>query len=399
MSFVNVVESCDETRPDLKRIHVATSFKDAEIFVSMIRSSGCEILGFDMEWRPEYKKGEIHPIALIQLATDTEIVLFHLSPMSFRIPTALKNLLEDPKLKKVGFGLSEDIKRLYSQKVSVKSTYDLDLLIKSLGCRKSSLQSLTARVLDLYLDKRKKLTCSNWEKSLTREQILYAATDAWVVLKLYKKLLPHFNFGNIFLFDHFCFICNQDMGMNTRLFIHMLYHHYTTVFPCLLCKKVFASYGAVQSHILAHENGHICKICLYEFPDIISCVYHKLEANHSDYLFDSRTTTTITVITPIHDPKISPTTLPIMETSSPSSSSSSSSSSTTTSGLLGNSAARTVRTTTTTTTTTNLSPKTIPCSKCKRIFRTQSALNDHFNSKHSESDSLPTLIAPTTLMV
>jgi len=184
------------------------------------------------------------------------------------------------------------------------------------------------------------------------------------------------------------------MGMNTRLFIHMLYHHYTTVFPCLLCKKVFASYGAVQSHILAHENGHICKICLYEFPDIISCVYHKLEANHSDYLFDSRTTTTITVITPIHDPKISPTTLPIMETSSPSSSSSSSSSSTTTYGLLGNTAARTR-----TTTTTNLSPKTIPCSKCKRIFRTQSALNDHFNSKHSESDSLPTLIAPTTLMV
>jgi len=370
MSFVNV-ESCEEeTRPDFKRIHVATSFRDAELYVSMIRSSGCEVLGFDMEWRPEYKKGEIHPIALIQLATDTETVLFHLSPMSFRIPTHLKNLLEDPKVKKVGFGLCEDIKRLYSQKVAVKSTYDLDLLIKSLGCRKTSLQSLTARVLDIYLDKRRKLTCSNWEKTLTKEQILYAATDAWVVLKLYKKLLPHLNFGNIFLFDHYCFICNQDMGMNTRLFVHMLYHHYTTVFPCLLCKKVFASYGAVQSHILAHENGHICKICLYEFPDIISCVYHKLEANHYDYLIDNR------LITPIHnDPNI-PLTLP-METQP-----------TLSSSLLSG----------TTTRTRTLSPKTIPCSKCKRIFRTQSALNDHFNSKHSDS-SLPTLIAPTTLMV
>jgi len=365
MSFVNV-ESCDETRPDFKRIHVATSFKDAEIFVSMIRSSGCEVLGFDMEWRPEYKKGEIHPIALIQLATDTETVLFHLSPMSFRIPTHLKNLLEDPKVKKVGFGLCEDIKRLYTQKVAVKSTYDLDLLIKSLGCRKTSLQSLTARVLEIYLDKRKKLTCSNWKKTLTKEQILYAATDAWVVLKLYKKLLPHLNFGNIFLFDHYCFICNQDMGMNTRLFIHMLYHHYTTVFPCLLCKKVFASYGAVQSHILAHQNGHICKICLYEFPDIISCVYHKLEANHYDYLIDNR------LITPTHnDPNIS---LAL-----------SMGTQTTSSLLLG----------TTTTRTRSLSPKTIPCSKCKRIFRTQNALNDHFNSKHSSD----TLIAPTTLMV
>jgi hypothetical protein len=46
-----------------------------------------------------------------------------------------------------------------------------------------------------------------------------------------------------------------------------------------------------------------------------------------------------------------------------------------------------------------VSQKTIPCSKCKRIFRTQSALSDHFNSKHSESSLVPTLIGPTTLMV
>jgi len=151
-------------------------------------------------------------------------------------------------------------------------------------------------------------------------------------------------------------------------------------------KKVFASYGAVQSHILAHENGHICKICLYEFPDIISCVYHKLEASHYDYLCDSR------LITPIqnNDPKPLLTSLhgsPPLE-AQPSTCSSSSSAS---SVLLGS--------TTWTRTRGIVSPKTIPCSKCKRIFRTQSALSDHFNSKHSESSLVPTLIGPTTLMV
>jgi len=51
-----LVKAAVESRPDVNRIHIATSFKDAELLVSMIRSSGCEILGFDMEWKPEYKK-------------------------------------------------------------------------------------------------------------------------------------------------------------------------------------------------------------------------------------------------------------------------------------------------------------------------------------------------------
>jgi len=323
------------------------------------------------------KKGEQNPIALIQLATDTEILLFHLPPMSFRIPTSLKNLLEDPKIKKIGFGLSEDMKKLCSQKVSVKASYDLDLLIKSLGCIKTSLQSLSARVLDLYIDKRKKITCSNWEKTLTKEQILYAATDAWVVLKLYQKLLPHLNMGNIFLFDHYCFICNHDLGVNTRLFIHMLYHHYTTAFPCLLCSKVFGSYVAVQNHILAHQNAHICKICSYEFPDIISCVYHKMEANHHDHLIYSRLPTTYDI-----NASFTPNQINNPNTYGDSSSSYMESSC----GLVP--------------TQKQIPKKSIPCPLCKRVFRTQNGLNDHFNSKHSISHPHPPLSGNTpTLMV
>lgn len=334
-----------------------------------------------MEWKPEYRVGEQNPIALIQLATDTKVLLFHLPPMSFRIPTCLKNLLEDPKIKKIGFGLSEDMKKLCSQKVSVKASYDLDLLIKSLGCIRTSLQSLAARVLDIYIDKRKKITCSNWEKTLTREQILYAATDAWIVLKLYQKLHPHLNMGNILLFDHYCFICNQDLGANTRLFIHMLYHHYTTAFPCLLCSKVFGSLVAVQNHISAHQNGHICKVCAFEFPDIISCVYHKMEANHHDYLIHINRLT-----------KSSPSQVGydgIYQSNSTFKNQSSnyingngnfSTYSYANPGYPGSDAIFGFPSSS----PSVLPKKTIPCPLCKRVFRTQNGLYDHFNSKHSD---------------
>jgi len=186
--------------------------------------------------------------------------------------------------------------------------------------------------------------------------------------------------GNILLFDHYCFICNHDLGINTRLFIHMLYYHYTTAFPCLLCSKVFGSLVAVQNHISAHQNGHICKICAYEFPDIISCVYHKMEANHHDHLiYSSR----LMVSSPqlsydngnyqmnsswknqildnirIGNYNAYSYAKPVYQESA-------------TSGIaLSNSPSV-------------LPKKTIPCPLCKRVFRTQNGLNDHFNSKHSD---------------
>jgi len=302
-------------------IHVSTAVDISEYYAHVIISSGCELLGFDMEWKPNFGPGEENPIALIQLSTDTDTFLFHLPRMGFEIPPGLQKILEDPRIKKVGFGLTEDVKLLFKHSINPVSTYDLDILIKSLGWGPTSLQLLTARVLDLYIDKRRKITCSNWEKPLTREQIIYAATDAWVVLKLYRKLFPHFYNGDYRLFDQYCFICNHDLGYNTELFIHRLDHHYNTVFPCLLCNKVFATFVALQNHLLSHENGHICQICNFEFPDIISCVYHKLQFNHND---------------------------------------------------LPNNLVK-----------SKLSSKRIPCSKCKRVFRTQSALNDHYNSKHT----------------
>ena len=55
------------------------------------------------------------------------------------------------------------------------------------GLENFGLQGMTKEVLGGGLSKKAKIT--NWEASeLTDAQLLYAATDAWVGLQLYRKL-------------------------------------------------------------------------------------------------------------------------------------------------------------------------------------------------------------------
>ena len=64
---------------------------------------------------------------------------------------------------------------------------ELQDLAKTKGLKNFGLKGMTEEVLDKTLSKKAKLT--NWEqKSLTTEQMKYAATDAWIALKIYEKL-------------------------------------------------------------------------------------------------------------------------------------------------------------------------------------------------------------------
>ena len=81
-------------------------------------------LGFDLEWRPTYKKGAPeNPVALIQLANEHSIMLFQVSCMRGRhytpypsanqnthiflaeFPSELKQVLESPHIVKAGVGI------------------------------------------------------------------------------------------------------------------------------------------------------------------------------------------------------------------------------------------------------------------------------------------------------
>lgn len=57
-------------------------------------------VGFDVEWQPEFVRGQSNPVALIQLATESVCVIFYMLRLR-TLPTALKDLLLNEDILKV----------------------------------------------------------------------------------------------------------------------------------------------------------------------------------------------------------------------------------------------------------------------------------------------------------
>lgn len=145
-----------------------------------------KFLGFDTETRPSFKKGEVHKVALLQLATETDAFLVRLHHIrNFHI---LKEILENKEIVKVGVAISHDLKILQkSFPFTPQGFVELQQMAKAKKLTNMGLKGLTEEVLGRSLSKRSKMT--NWEApNLTLPQQLYAATDAWIGLEIFKKL-------------------------------------------------------------------------------------------------------------------------------------------------------------------------------------------------------------------
>ena len=144
------------------------------------------VLGFDSETRPSFRKGESHPVALLQFATLTKAYLFRLN--KFRIMKELADILSNPTIVKAGVAVRDDIialQKLYS--FTPANFSDLSVLAKHKKIEKVGLQALTAILLGKRLSKHAKLT--NWSrKSLTPAQIAYGACDASASFEIYHAL-------------------------------------------------------------------------------------------------------------------------------------------------------------------------------------------------------------------
>lgn len=144
------------------------------------------ILGFDTESRPAFKKRESYPISLLQLSTDEEAFLFRLN----KIPLGQEiiSVLENESIIKTGVAIRDDIKGLKSLSHHQGQGFiEIADMARDLGIKKLGLRSLTAILLNKKLSKKNKLT--NWEKDkLSADQLNYAATDAWLSLKVYREL-------------------------------------------------------------------------------------------------------------------------------------------------------------------------------------------------------------------
>lgn len=145
------------------------------------------IIGFDTETRPSFKAGVTNKVALLQLSSHQRCYLVRLSKI--KLYNRILKLLSNPNIIKIGADVKGDIRALHVLRNFKEQNFiDLQQIVHRWGIEEKSLRKMSAIVLGQRVSKAQRL--SNWEAShLTHQQQLYAATDAWVCIKIYERLI------------------------------------------------------------------------------------------------------------------------------------------------------------------------------------------------------------------
>ncbi|VAH39887.1 unnamed protein product [Triticum turgidum subsp. durum] len=196
--------------------------------IESMKASGPVSLGFDLEWKPFPRRGEPPcKVALMQLCMDkTHCYLMHI--IHSGVPPILKSLLEDSSSVKVGVCIDNDARKMFNDyDVRVQPLMDLSTvanvklagpykrwslaaLTEMVTCKEISLLGLYSLLifcfhctnlllccnalhhLQLHVDKLPKpgnIRMGNWESFvLSKKQLEYAATDAYISWYLYEVL-------------------------------------------------------------------------------------------------------------------------------------------------------------------------------------------------------------------
>lgn len=146
-----------------------------------------KMIGFDTETRPSFKAGVTNKVALLQLSTPSRCYLVRLCRT--KLHPAILKILSNKDIKKVGADVAGDIRSLHElRNFKERGFIDLQQMASYWGIEEKSLRKMSALVLGQRVSKAQRL--SNWESStLTPQQQMYAATDAWVCIKIYEKLM------------------------------------------------------------------------------------------------------------------------------------------------------------------------------------------------------------------
>ena len=149
--------------------------------------NGHSIVGFDTETKPVFVSGQYNKVSLVQIALPEKVFLIRLNPIG--MTPQLIHFFENERILKAGVALRDDIKALQKLKhFKPDGFFELADLAKKTGLQVESVKKLTALLLGFRISK--SAQTSNWEAAFFNEkQISYAATDAWVCLHIYHKLI------------------------------------------------------------------------------------------------------------------------------------------------------------------------------------------------------------------
>ncbi len=152
---------------------------------NMLRNA--DIIGFDTETKPSFKRGQHHQVSLLQLSTRTECYLIRLNKVG--MPDSIKDILEDENKLKIGLSIHDDflnLRRICN--IEPKGFVELQEFVKKFNIADNSLSRIYAILFNKRISKGQRLT--NWEADeLTTFQQEYAALDALACINIYEHLI------------------------------------------------------------------------------------------------------------------------------------------------------------------------------------------------------------------
>lgn len=172
----------------LERIHVPASRDEFASAAAEIRAAG--IVGFDTESKPTFSVGDVSEGPhLVQFALHGCAYLFQIHQTE-GLPFLIE-LLQSEQVIKVGFDLKSDGGHIHAKLgIYPGGMVDLNTVFRMGGYHKyMGVRAAVGLVFKQRFSKPRHVTTSNWSQhQLTRQQLLYAANDAYAALKVLEAL-------------------------------------------------------------------------------------------------------------------------------------------------------------------------------------------------------------------
>ncbi|KAI5810166.1 hypothetical protein DFH27DRAFT_521775 [Peziza echinospora] len=189
---------------DGKKITVECCSTFDEIEIASQKFLNEKAIGFDMEWLSRPSKKVWDNVSLLQIAKEDHIALIHLarikkSNVEELIPPTLRQILESKTLLKLGVAIGGDGGRLHKWLgIEVQGLMELSAIHHMNEYARERRRSAIPKVLvslaklsNMYLKlpiAKGSVRISDWTKPLDKQQISYAASDAYAGLRIYDAL-------------------------------------------------------------------------------------------------------------------------------------------------------------------------------------------------------------------
>jgi ribonuclease D len=165
-------------------IHLVDS--DAKMHEAARELGHEKALGFDTETRPAFRSGESYPPSVVQLAGERAVYVFQLSHIRSRAQLAA--IFADRAVPKAGVAIRDDIIKLNTVfHFKPGGFVELADLAAKKGLKSAGVRTLAGLLFGWRISKSAKI--SRWDAPrLTHDQVVYAATDAWICREIYFAL-------------------------------------------------------------------------------------------------------------------------------------------------------------------------------------------------------------------